>query len=202
MSKSKCIIGIMGLFASGKSSVADVFTKNGYMEIDVDKYGYKALIDKKTDIISEFGTSILDGNSINRKKLGEIVFSSKEKIQKLNDIVHPYMKKCIEQDINNSKSNKIVINAALLLSMKLYEFCDKIIYIDSPIKDIINRGIKRDKRDKKQIEFILSNQPNPNQLQKKADYIIYNNKSLENLILEAENLLKIIESEIRRCQKD
>ncbi|MFW5890689.1 MAG: dephospho-CoA kinase [bacterium] len=194
---SKLIIGITGRFASGKTTVAKLFKEEGFYEIDVDSYGYKALSDKKNEIVKKFGTHILNNdNKINRKKLGEIVFNSETQLKQLNEIVHPYMKSCIKYDIeHNVNHNKIIINAALLIPMKLHSICSKIIYVKSDINNIIKRGIERDNRNKKQISFILSNQPTTKQLSEIADYIIENNKDINTLVKNTKKLIEKIRSE-------
>ncbi len=193
MNEHKLVIGLTGLYASGKSTVAELFIQNNFYEIDVDKYGHKALKYKQTEIVNCFGKSILNDNGgIDRKKLGRIVFSSKEQLDKLNKIVHPYMKELIEEDLNKCPYNKIIINAALLIPMKLYTLCDKVIGVLSDEKNIIKRGMERDNRTVKDIKFILSTQPTPNQITEIADFILMNNEDISNLKTNSKELINKI----------
>jgi dephospho-CoA kinase len=188
----KLIIGIVGLYASGKSTVAEVFVNNGFYEVDVDKYGYEALDKNKEEIIQTFGNKILTDRTIDRKELGKIVFNSKKELTKLNAIVHPYMSKSIEKDIIESEHKKIIIHAALLFDLKLDLICDRIVAVISNIENIYRRGIERDSRNLNQIKFILSNQPTPNQLKENADYIIDNNSTKKAMIDKTKSIIQTI----------
>ncbi len=193
----KFIIGVVGLYASGKSTVANEFIKMGFYEINVDEYGYKSLKDKKKEIIKTFGSNILTHNEIDRKKLSNIVFKSKFDLYKLNSIVHPYMKSKIKDDIQITNSDKIIIHAALLLDMNLDKLCNKVIAVISNYDDIYKRGRDRDNRNIEQIKFILANQPTPNQLIENADYIINNNSTKEELIDNTRNLIRVLLQEYK-----
>ncbi len=189
------IIGITGLFASGKSTVAKIFVESGFYEIDVDAYGYKALKDKKNEIVKIFGDEILSNDEINRKMLGGIVFNSKESLEKLNNIVNPYMKKCIEEDLKNFNNKEIIINAALLLQMKLHTLCNKVLVVLSDYESIVKRGMERDGRNLEQINFIISNQATTNQLMEIADYLIKNDSNIDTLIKNTKQIIQKIRME-------
>ena len=88
-------IGMTGGISSGKNQVAEIFNQLGFYTIDSDVSCRKVMEKGEPayeKIVSFFGKDILDENgSILRKKLGEIVFSNKEKLKKLESIVHPAM---------------------------------------------------------------------------------------------------------------
>lgn len=194
--KYKLIIGITGKYASGKSYVANIFKENNYFEIDVDKLGHQALIEKKNIIIKSFKENIIDSyGNIDRKKLGNIVFNSQKELKKLNSIVHPHMVKETMNVLNQTNYNKYIINAALLMDLELNKLCNKIIFVNTSIENIYLRAKKRDDKTEKQIEFILSNQPSTNQFIKYADYIIDNNYDLITLRNKTINSLIKIEME-------
>ena len=85
-------IGMTGGIGSGKNKVAEMFNQLGFYTIDSDVSSRKVMEKGEyayEKIVSFFGNDILDENgSILRKKLGEIVFSNKEKLKKLENIVH------------------------------------------------------------------------------------------------------------------
>jgi dephospho-CoA kinase len=88
-------VGLTGGIACGKSTVADMFVRHGACLIDFDKLAHDVELPELPawqEIVEYFGNNILmvDGN-INRNKLAKIVFSDKEKLQKLNSIVHPHV---------------------------------------------------------------------------------------------------------------
>jgi len=99
-------VGLTGSIATGKSSVAKIFSELGFSVIDADYLAHKAYEkgQKAYDkIVKEFGSDILDNHmNIDRKKLGKIVLQNKEQLSKLESIVHPEIEK-----IRNSELKKI-----------------------------------------------------------------------------------------------
>ena len=139
------VIGLTGKACAGKNQVASVFEEKGFLVIDVDKLGHKALEDKKDDIIKVFGSAILTDGIIDRKKLGNIVFSSKAKLRILEKIVHPYIKElCI--DIIKKSDKNVIINAAILQRGKLVELCSSVIFVKASFFVRYRRAKIRDNR--------------------------------------------------------
>ena len=89
------IIGLTGNSGCGKSTVSDIFSKNGGYIIDADKIAHENMeFGKATynEIVDAFGSEILlENGEIDRKKLGRIVFSDKEKLSVLNEISLKYI---------------------------------------------------------------------------------------------------------------
>jgi dephospho-CoA kinase len=133
------IIGITGISGAGKSTVAGIL-KQEYqaLVIDVDRVGHQVLAKDKNvrkKVLKTFGT-------INRKKLGPIVFAEQKKLKKLNGIIHPIMVKRIKAILAKNKSkNLIVIDAALLFQLGLNKLCDQVIFVDAP-KKVIQKKLK------------------------------------------------------------
>ena len=86
------IIGLTGGIASGKSTVSKYLAEKGFKVYDADKIAKNISEEKyvQEEIIATFGDKILDKNgNVDRKKLKEIVFENKDKLKKLNGIIHP-----------------------------------------------------------------------------------------------------------------
>ena len=84
------IIGLTGKSCSGKDYVARLFGEE-FVVIDEDNLGHVALDNNREKLVAAFGDSIITDGKVDRKKLGPIVFSDKEKLEKLNSISHPWM---------------------------------------------------------------------------------------------------------------
>ncbi|CEP77837.1 MAG: dephospho-CoA kinase [Defluviitoga tunisiensis] len=132
------VIGVTGPAGSGKSTVCNLIKKMvpHVKIIDVDRVGHEVLtlFFIKNKIKENFGEYVFDENgNVSRNKLGEIVFSDKNKLDKLNSIVHPVIYEQISKKIEKlSKENGIIIlDAALLYKIGLNSLCDKIIYVDA-----------------------------------------------------------------------
>lgn len=143
------IIGLTGKACTGKNVVAEALAEKNFLVIDVDKLGHQALRENKELIVKTFGNVLTRDGLIDRRKLGDIVFSSKTKLRELEAITHPGIKRIIINLIENEKKDKnrdIVINAAILERGNLLELCDKVIYVKSCFFKRYKRTKTRDNR--------------------------------------------------------
>jgi dephospho-CoA kinase len=139
------VIGITGGYCAGKDAVCSLFTSCGFSEIDEDRIGHLALTAKNTEIISAFGKSILAGDgTVNRKALGQIVFSSPAKLRSLELIVHPWMVEETRKRILETDEEHTLINAAILFRMGLHLLCDGVVEVTAPAPVRVLRGLRRD----------------------------------------------------------
>lgn len=142
------IIGITGKSGSGKSTLTSLLSEKLKCEsVNIDKIGHKATSDEKIakELCAIFGDEILSSNGkIDRKKLGNIVFSSKEKMDILTQITWGYMQKILD-DILEKQPEIIILEWALLpTDSKYWEKCDIKILIQSDDKQRKNKVIERD----------------------------------------------------------
>ncbi len=190
------IIGLTGNSGSGKSSVSAVFAKNGGYIIDADKIAHENMkFGKSTynEIIDAFGDEILLQNGeIDRKKLGGIVFSDKEKLELLNGISLKYILAEINSEINgileNSREYKyIVIDAPLLIETGLNMIVNEVWVVCADFSTRANRIVLRDGISFEDAEKRLCSQTPQDELIKFADVIIENDNislfELENEVL-------------------
>lgn len=184
------IIGITGSSGAGKSTVCEMIEKTyNSKTITADKIARK-LSEKGTEylneIIQRFGNNVLTENGdLNRRKLANIIYSSKQKRQELNQITFKYIKKEIEieKEIKNSNNKIITIDAPLLIEADMKKLCDTTIAVVSEDKEIqIQRIIERDKIDRKHAVARLGAQ-HPNEFYtENCEYTIVNNEKLEEQI--------------------
>ncbi|UER67710.1 dephospho-CoA kinase [Borrelia sp. BU AG58] len=146
MGRNASIIGITGRIATGKNTVSKIIiSEYGYHEIDVDKIGHAALSEKRDQIVKIFGRKILnDRNKIERFKLGKIVFNDKGKMEDLEAITHPFIKKEVKNKILKNTFDKVIINSALLFKLNLEQFCKHIFVITSS-DTVIKTRLKLDR---------------------------------------------------------
>ena len=147
------IIGLTGPMASGKNLAAKILEKSGCVSVDADILAHQAIEKAKDKIILTFETeakekniSILkDDESINRRELAKIVFSSKENLKKQESIIHPIVNEMMEDFIQNNSEKTVILNATVLYKTPIIKKCDAIIFISSPW---ILRFFRTKKRDK------------------------------------------------------
>jgi len=169
------IIGVTGNFGSGKSTVSKILARIiGARVIDADKIAKKYLYKYKEKVFREFPES-RKNNSIDTRKLAEIVFEDKKKLEKLEKILHPSTRREIEQ-LSKTRRN-VIIDAPLLIEGGLYSLCDLIILVKTP-KEVQIRRLKG-KFTAPEIEKRLKHQIPFNKKKKYADYVINNNSSLK-----------------------
>ncbi len=199
MDKKGKIIGITGGVGTGKSTVLNILkTEYNAHIIQADIVGHELMaIGGKaySSIIKEFGESILsDDLQIDRKILGNIVFSDENKLKKLESIIHPLVKEEIIQRINDIRSSKdenlIIIEAALLIEDNYDVICDEMWYIYT-VDDIRftrlnkSRGYTYEK-----FISIINNQLPQSTYREKCRYTIDNSYDLENTRNQIRNALE------------
>lgn len=171
------IIGLTGGIGSGKTSIAKYFEQKGipvYIADDRAKMvSSKPEVVKK--IITAFGNEILDNNKyISKEKLSNIVFTDKKKLQLLNSIIHPEVKKDFIEWVKMQNKPFVIKEAAILFESGSYKDCDLIITIIAPIEERIKRVMLRDNISREKVLDRISNQWSDEERIKKSDFIIEN----------------------------
>lgn len=186
------IIGITGSIACGKSTVSDYLISKGYVVIDADKIGHEALISEsvKQKLVSEFGSTILDNNEINRRKLGELAFGNNDNLDLLNSIVHPEIRKRIlEEQEKNKDKEFIFVDVALLFEAKFDDLVDKVIVVYVDENTQLTRLMKRNLISKEEALSRIKSQISPMEKAKLGDFVINNNLSVDNTFKQIEEIL-------------
>lgn len=143
------VLGLSGTYCSGKSEVSRrLAARYGFAEIDVDEIGHEALRRKTAEIVATFGGAVRsDTGGINRTALGRIVFSDPTRMAQLESLVHPVMVEIVRDRVKRCRSERILINAALLVHMGLDALCDAVIRVDAPVPVRVWRARLRDDLD-------------------------------------------------------
>lgn len=180
-------VGITGGIGSGKTTIMNLLRdKFGAYVIYADNIAHE-LIEPGTNcyeqIVNHFGPSIRTENgTIDRKVLGEIVFSKKSELDVLNGIVHPQVelmvKKLIDQVTKENHAAFIAVEAAQLLEVGYDQFLDEIWYVYATEDIRVDRLIKSRGYSKKKCHDIIHNQMCDDDFRKKCDYIIDTSEGL------------------------
>ena len=181
------VVGLTGNIGCGKSSLSELLMSKNIDVIDADIISREIMYDKELleTIFYEFGTEIKNNDgTLNRKKLGNIVFNDDDMLIKLNSITHPAIKRKINDriiDISNQGKNIVVIDAALLIEGKFLDLVDKLVVITCNEEVQLNRVVNRDNMTKEEALKRINSQMKQNEKIKYADYIIDNSKDMNNL---------------------
>lgn len=171
------IIGLTGGIGSGKTTVAKEFEAMGVPVYIADTEARKIMDFPETIqmVVREFGASILENDIINREKLAKIVFDSSEKLQKLNAIIHPLVKKNFDEWVQKKSDFDFIIKeVAILFESGSYKDCHKIITVIAPLDLRIERVLKRDDSDYESVMNRIRNQWTDEMRIAKSDFIIEN----------------------------
>ncbi len=175
-------IGLTGGIGTGKSEVLSILRDLGASTVEADLLAHEIYSPGKPawqDIIDTFGSGILTPEQqINRKKLGEIVFADRNKLSKLNQIVHPrifdHLKELIEEQ-KMAGTRLLVIEAAVLIEAKWTEMVDSVWVVQASKGIIINRLKEKTTLTEEQITQRINAQISDAQRQEKANEILTNN---------------------------
>ena len=192
------IIGLTGGTGCGKTTVCSILKKYNAYIIDADKIAHSVIKkgkDAYIQIVDYFGNNILnDDKEIDRKKLGKIVFSDKEKLDYLTKTTHKYIVKEIKQLINTKKEenkyNYIVIDAPLLIEANLHKIVDTVWIVYANLETRIQRLKVRDNIEEDVIINRINSQTSFEENKKFADFVIFND--------EGANLEEIIKQQLKK----
>ncbi|RZT22086.1 dephospho-CoA kinase [Fictibacillus sp. BK138] len=194
------IIGLTGGIATGKSTASHILSEQGIPVIDADIIAREVVKpgkDAYEKIVAFFGEEVLlSDKTLNRAKLGEIIFNNSEKRQKLNQIVHPAVRSEMKKqaELYLSSGNPLVImDIPLLFESKLTHMVDKtwLIYTHPDIQ--LRRLMERDGYSEEQALSRIKSQMPIDEKKELADIVIENNDTKEELKQKLFRLLQEVE---------
>ena len=188
------IIGLTGGIGSGKTTVANHFRVAGIPVYIADDEARKIMQSDEinAEIKKNFGDTVFDNGILNREKLSGIVFNDPDKLNLLNAIIHPAVKKHFHKWILNHKNSSFIIyETAILFESGSYKDCNKIITVTAPMESRIQRVIQRDNTSRENVLKRINAQWNDNQRIAKSDFVIVNDAP-EMAKLEVDKILKIL----------
>jgi len=185
------LIGITGPSGAGKTLVSSFLKKEGYFVVDADEVSRKVM--KKgspalKEVEEAFGKEFFKDGELDRKKLGELVFSDEEKLKILTKISHKYIIEEIKAELKGKEGVKI-LDAPLLFDTPLEALCNKILLITAPEEERIARIIKRDSISEEHAKNRVASQMKNKDYTKRADCAIINDKGKDWLLEEAKKII-------------
>ncbi len=171
-------IGITGGIGTGKSTVCSIFKLLNVPVFNADveaKKLYTQRTDLKEIILKEFGANIYEGTTFYKERLAQVVFSNKEKLQRLNELIHPMVQEQSEQWFHAQDAPYAIKEAALMIESGSHKHLDQLILVQSPLALRIERVAARDLKSKSEIEQRINNQMPEAEKEQYAQHIIYNN---------------------------
>jgi dephospho-CoA kinase len=173
-------VGLTGSIGVGKTFVSSVFEDLGCHVLDADVIAREVVAPGSPalkDVVREFGTEILQSDgSLNRTKLGAVVFESATKRQLLNSITHPYIIAQQDQRLGQWAAEDPdgigIVDAALMVESGGYKRFDKLIVVHCRPEVQVNRLMARNNLSRAEAEARINSQMDQEEKKKFADYLI------------------------------
>lgn len=172
------IIGLTGGIGSGKSTVANYIASKGIPVYIADDEAKRLmeLDEAKQKIQSLFSESIFNKDqTLNRKRIAELVFNNPSKLQELNAVVHPLVHQHFKNWVKEHENFPFVIKeVAILFETGGNKQCEKVILITAPEDLRIERACNRDNVDRETVLNRMKNQLPEAEKELLSDYVIHN----------------------------
>lgn len=179
------VLGLTGGIATGKSTVASMFSDEMIPLIDTDQISRDLLKighEGYQEVVKHFKDDILLTNGeINRKRLGRIIFSNAQKRELLNQIVHPKVIRIVLSEIEKHKqlgTKLVVVDVPLLFESGFDRYTDKVLVVFTERELQVERLINRDSISEEYANMKINAQMPLEEKIEKADYVIDNSKSV------------------------
>jgi dephospho-CoA kinase len=181
-------IGVTGGIGSGKTAVCDIFTRLGVPVLHSDEIAKELsnsnkVIQKK--LITLLGTEAYSSDGIlNRQFVASKIFSNKELQRKVEAVIHPQVEKERERrmkELMQQGHRLLIVEAALIYEAGLDKKLDAVIVVDAEETTRIARVRKRDAVPEENVHARINAQGDVKKKLEKADYVIHNNGTLEEL---------------------
>lgn len=197
------LIGLTGGIATGKTTVAEMFGREGAEIIDFDLLAREAVepgTKGLADIVASFGSGILDKSGyLNRKALSQIVFEDTEKRRLLERLIHPAILelfchkvgcKMVEKISSEKGKTAIIAVIPLLIEMNLQSLFDKLILVHVSSEIQLERLMLREHIDRKRASAMVKSQMPIDEKKEYANFMIDNSNDLENTLKQVKYVWK------------
>jgi dephospho-CoA kinase len=188
----KRVIGLTGAMGSGKSTVSAYLREKGVRVIDADEISRDLTRTGQPDyeaIVREFGREFLsDDGGLDRRALGKSVFADPGSLMRLEGILHPLIIRRMKDELERAEGT-VVIDAPLLYKAGLDALCGEVWVVCALPETRIERILARDGITEEEARARLGSQLSPGEMEEKADVVLKNGGSLEDLHKQIDEVL-------------
>lgn len=191
------IIGLTGSIASGKSTVANMLKELNIPIVDADLVARQVVepgMPTLKKIEEVFGKEVItEEGTLDRPKLGSIIFHDQSKREALNEIIHPAIRQEMlrqrdEHIANGAKT--VIMDIPLLFESKLQHFVEKILVVTVSEETQLKRLMGRNELSEEEALARIKSQLPLSLKEKEADAVIDNNNSIEQTKEQLNTILK------------
>jgi dephospho-CoA kinase len=194
------LVALTGAIASGKSLAAQVFAELGCYVENSDQTAHELMRPQTPawkEIVAHFGDRILNPDStIDRRRLGAIIFARPEERRFLDELIHPLVFALKKERIASLRKKQaydiFVSEAALTIEAGFIGFFDRVVVTDCPRDILITRLSQRDRITADEARQRLQSQLSPEKKREYADYIIDTSGSIPSTIEQTERVYRYL----------
>lgn len=187
------LYGLTGGIASGKSAVTSFLREQGYDVMDLDQIS-RDVVQPESEglgqVIEAFGAGYMsfDG-TLNRKKLAELVFNDKRALERLDNLMGPFIWNEVIRQRECFTGALAFLDGALLIEQRMHDKVDGILLVTAPEEVRLRRAMARDGATEAHIKARMAAQMNDTDKENFADFVIKNEGTLPELFLQVEGIL-------------
>ncbi len=184
--KTRLVIGLTGGIASGKTAVSRCFEQLGVPVIDADVVAREVVSPGEPAldaIVKTFGSDVLDSaGRLDRTRVRDLVFGDPERRRALEQLLHPEIRRRMREKLEQLDHDYAVLVIPLLLEAGQTDLVDRVLVVDTPEALQIARAVERDGSTENKIREIMAAQISRKERLSRADDVIENRGSMEDLL--------------------
>lgn len=181
------IIGLTGSIASGKSTVSRMLTELGYPVVDADMVARQVVEPGTATLLAiqdAFGADVIrEDGTMDREKVGAIIFNDPASRKKLNDIIHPAIRQEMlkqRQAYLDAGHDTVIMDIPLLFESKLQHMVDKILVVSVSEEEQFRRLVERNQLTEQEARARIASQLPMSVKEAGADEVLDNNGTIDN----------------------
>jgi dephospho-CoA kinase len=177
-------VGLTGGIGAGKSEVARLLEELGAFVIDTDELAREAVAPGSDGLmaIARRWPQVIRGGELDRAALARIVFSDEHERRRLNDIVHPFVRRLAMEREKHARPGQLIVHVVPLLFETRYDvLVDASILVIAPEADRIARIVRRDRVDEADVRARMAAQIDPDVARDRTQFVVENNGNLADL---------------------
>ncbi|HVA38013.1 MAG TPA: dephospho-CoA kinase [Candidatus Dormibacteraeota bacterium] len=178
-------VGLTGGIGSGKSAVAEMLRDRGARIVDTDQLSRRAVAPRSevlAEIAKRWPQAMAPDGTLDRQAMARIVFNDARARKALNALLHPRIRELAFEEAARAQPGEIVVFVVpLLFESDFWRLCDVTVAVIAPMEQRLHRVVARDAVSEEHARARMAAQIDPEEARRRADYVLENDGTLEEL---------------------